>query len=219
MPLEHFNLADRLHSDVLSEKYGRITPRVLRHDERVREAHLVDGKGVSRTYALTFFPREGHKGVLARVNARIRRGGLIGEEFKNEGYAVRKNVVHVFTLELPPWLRKAFRTRAKQAKARISEFFAKKEGGVPAIYGTVVEVYHPGFRKALVNNIDLKQINPVFSAFEKNGIPKEEIWRRLGEGNDWADVAEMRSQAKKDCADEIALVEAKVKSFIGTRKR
>ena len=47
--MEHFPLAERLHTDVLEEKYGQIKSKVIRHDFNIREAHLIDTNGISRT--------------------------------------------------------------------------------------------------------------------------------------------------------------------------
>jgi len=42
--MEHFPLVDRLHTDVLEEKYGKINSKVLVHNNEVRLAHLIDKK-------------------------------------------------------------------------------------------------------------------------------------------------------------------------------
>ena len=52
--MQHFPLVERLHTDILEEKYGPISTKLIRHDNKIREAHLVDFKGISRTYAITF---------------------------------------------------------------------------------------------------------------------------------------------------------------------
>ena len=46
--MEHFPLVDRLHTDVLEEKYGPISSKILIHNDKIRKAHLVDKKGISR---------------------------------------------------------------------------------------------------------------------------------------------------------------------------
>lgn len=53
--MEHFNLVDKLHTDVLEDKYGPITARIIKHTSKIREAHLIDKKNISRTFAITFF--------------------------------------------------------------------------------------------------------------------------------------------------------------------
>ena len=53
--MQHFPLTEKLHTDVLEEKYGKIHAKVLKHNSNIRESLLVDSKGITRTYALTFF--------------------------------------------------------------------------------------------------------------------------------------------------------------------
>ncbi|MFH1802380.1 MAG: hypothetical protein ABH864_02915 [archaeon] len=71
--MEHFPLVDRLHTDVLEEKYGPIHSKVLVHDEKVRLSHLVDKKGISRTFAITFFQGPFDKNIK-RINEEIKKG-------------------------------------------------------------------------------------------------------------------------------------------------
>ena len=60
---QHFPTKEKLHTDILEQKYGSIHAEVLRHDNKkecaegadcIREARLVDKDNVLRTYALTF---------------------------------------------------------------------------------------------------------------------------------------------------------------------
>lgn len=194
--MEHFPLVDRLHTDVLEEKYGAISVKLVRHTRRLREAHLVDRSGISRTYSLTFFPAKRERRI-ASVEKDIASGAPIGKAFRMHGYAIRKNVVEVFLLPLPGWLRKAFRTKEMRAKARISEFYAKKRGEEPVIYGDVLEVYSPDFRPQIINAVDLSQDNPLTRVLQKKGFSKEEVWRRIGNDNDWSDVEKKYFEAKR----------------------
>ncbi len=194
--MEHFPLIDRLHTDILEEKYGPIHAEVLRHDDLVRESQLADAKGISRTYALTFFPKDRENDEIRTIDDEIRAGGLIGETFRKHSYAIRKNVVDVFVLELPAWLKTDFQTQEGYSKARMSEFYAKKRDSSPVIYGDVLEVYAPDFRSPIVNQFDNNQINPSTDELTKAGFSKDEIWMRLGNNNDWSDVHERYSKAR-----------------------
>jgi hypothetical protein len=194
--MEHFPIQKKLHTDVLEEKYGKIDARILKHDNEIREAHLVDPEGISRTYAVTFLNFDKENKELSQINSEIKGGGLIGETFRKHGYEVRKNVIDVYPIELPFWLKEDFHSDEDYAKARLSEFYARKEGD-PVIYGTVVEIYHPDFRSSVVNEADIKQIQPSTEMFERAGIERMEIWNRLGETKDWDDLGERYSKAKQ----------------------
>ena len=124
--MEHFQLIEKLHTDILEDKYGLISAKVLRHDNKIREAHLIDKKGISRTFALTFFSKEMPNKEIKKINEEIKNGEAIGKAFREHQYSIRKNVLDVYIIELPSWLKHAFKTSSNFAKARISEFYAKK---------------------------------------------------------------------------------------------
>ena len=204
--MEHFPLIRKLHTDVLEEKYGPIHVEVLRHDGEIREAHLEDENGISRTYALTFLTFDHKNNELVEINNKIQAGGAIGKTFREYGYEVRKNVIKVYVVTLPKSIRDKFTVTGEKAKARLSEFYAAKKDGEPVIYGIVTEIYSPDFRPAEVNEIDLAQDNPTTNALERVGITKREIWDKIGRGNDWSDKLELVKKANElSVAEEINL--------------
>ncbi len=194
--MENFNLIKKLHTDVLEEKYGPIHSEVLRHDSEVREIHMLDKNNISRTYALTFINFDRKNKTLLEIDQKIQNGGLIGQVFRDYGYEIRKNVVSVFTTKLSELLKQKMATKDEEAKVRLSEFYAKKEGEAPIIYGTVSEIYSPDFRSAEVNEIDISQENTLTEALEKVGLTKEDIWNRIGENNNFLDVQNKIKEAK-----------------------
>jgi hypothetical protein len=228
---KHFPVKDALHTDVLEEKYGPIHAVVLRHDNvaeaktgemRIREARLVDEKDVLRTYALTFLTYDRRDADLARVDEEIRKGGLIGKTFRENGYTVKKNVVDVFILDIPDWMQKDFRADTSNAKARFTEFYAKKEDGNPVIYGTVLEVYSPDFRdpKDGINEVDRAQINPTTGTLQVVGIPVDEIWGRLdraSETNEWADMSTMYSKAQEMSQSIVGLLHRNIEEYFNSK--
>lgn len=131
--MEHFQLIERLHTDVLEDKYGPMSTKVLRHDNNIREAHLIDSKKISRTFALTFFPKKHLNKDIQNINEEIKNGESIGKAFRKHKYSIRKNVLDVYIVELPIWLKKDFKTDSDFAKARISEFYAKQRTSKPII--------------------------------------------------------------------------------------
>ncbi len=214
--MEHFPIVNRLHSDVLEDTYGPISAKVLRHDKEIRESHLIDSSGTSRTYAITFFSKWDEKRIID-INEQIKNGAPIGKAFRKFGYHIRKNVIAVYIVALPSWLRKDFKVKGKYAKARLSEFYACKENEAPVIYGTVVEIYSPDFRPSKINETDRLQVNPVTREFEKIGVSKKEIWKRIGRNNDWTDIPQTYSSAKKASRDDIFRFKKRIEKIIKER--
>lgn len=212
--MEHFPTVDRLHTDVLEDKYGKIQAKVLRHDDQIRESHLIDSSGTSRTYALTFFTATGHSEEIKPVDMEIRAGGSIGATFRKYGYAIRKNVLDVFILEVPDWLARDFRHGGLHAKSRISEFYAKKQGAPSVLYGDVLEVYSPDFRPPLINKIDYAQINPSADELQKEGFSLDDILARIEDGNDWSDVAKRYERARINSLGRVFDFRRKVEEYL-----
>jgi len=98
--MEHFPLVDRLHTDVLEEKYGKINSKILVHNERLRLAHLVDSKGISRTFAITLL-LDDWTDDIKKINSEIKKGEPIGKAFRKHEYAIRKNVLEVYKIKIP----------------------------------------------------------------------------------------------------------------------
>lgn len=229
--IKHFQTKETLHTEVLQQKYGPIHAVVLRHDnvqeskmgvERIREANLCDQKGISRTYALTFLTYDKNNKELSVIDDEIRNGGLIGETFKSRGYVVKKNVLDVFIISIPDWMKKDFQTDENNAKARLTEFYAKKEGSSPVIYGNVLEIYTPNFKdpKDGINDIDKKQINPLTGALLSVGVPSDEIWEKLdraGEDNEWEDFKERYEQADKLSKPAVEALHKKILNYLNSK--
>ncbi|HBB38476.1 MAG: hypothetical protein UV82_C0015G0002 [Candidatus Magasanikbacteria bacterium GW2011_GWD2_43_18] len=210
-PQEHFPVKDNLHTDILEQKYGPIHAEVLRHDnvhemekktERIREARLVDQQNILRTYALTFLTYDKDRTEIASIDDEIRQGGLIGQTFRNHGYTIKKNVIDVFIIPIPAKMSDDFKVETTEAKARLTEFYAKKTGTPPTIYGTVLEIYSPDFKNPEdgINDVDINQVNPLTGALQDVGVPIDEIWEHLdraSENNEWGDLKEKYEQARQ----------------------
>jgi len=207
--MQHFPLTEKLHTDVLEEKYGPIHAIVKKHTDKLRESLLVDDHGIARTYAATVFSTK-FKGDIKDVNEAIKQGKPIGQAFREKGFIIRKNVLDVFIVELPYWLQKEFATHEKYAKARLSEFYAKEGKLKPIIYGVVTEVYSPDFRKPVINDVDSSQISATTKSLEKNGFSKENIWQRIGNENNYDDELDAFFKAKNESKKEIEQLRAKV---------
>jgi hypothetical protein len=215
--MQHFPLVEKLHTDVLEEKYGKIHAEVLKHNSKIRESLLVDSKGIARTYALTFFENLKNK-EIEKINEEIKKGGAIGKTFRKKKYSIRKNVLDVFIIKLPSWLRKSFNTKENYAKARLSEFYAKKSGKIPIIYGIVTEVYTPDFRKPKINETDKLQIGVHTECLENNGFTKSEIYRRIGINNNYEDSQKRYNKSKEESKKIILKLRKKIEKEIKNSK-
>jgi hypothetical protein len=209
--MEHFPTKEKLHTDILEAKYGPIHSEIIRHDnireavegsDCIREARLVDENNILRTYALTFLTYDPTNEDLASVDDEIRAGGLIGKTFREHGYIIKKNVIDVFMMQIPEWMVKDFQTDELTAKARLTEFYAKKDDQTPVIYGKVLEVYSPDFKdpKDGINDTDRAQVNPVTDTLKNEGVSVDELWNRLdraSETNEWDDIKTNYEAAQK----------------------
>jgi len=224
----HFPVKDKLHTDILEQKYGPIHAEVLRHDnvkemkkgaERIREARLVDEENILRTYALTFLTYDKENSEIANIDNEIREGGLIGQTFRNYGYTIKKNVIDVFIMPIPSKMKDDFKVETNEAKARLTEFYAKKTGSTPTIYGTVLEIYSPDFKNPDdgINEVDINQVNPLTGALQSVGVPIDEIWERLdraGENNEWDDVKERYEQANELSQPVVQSLHEKITQYL-----
>lgn len=214
-PQEHFPTIERLHTDVLEDKYGPILAKVIKHDQNVREVHLIDKDGISRTYALIFFTHNNKSNQeILKINHIIQTGTPIGKAFREHGYEIRKNVIDVYTIHLPEWLKIEFHEHSDFAKARLSEFYAHKQNQAPFIYGTVVEIYSPDFRGPVINSTDVEQINPSTEAFSHVGITKQQIWDTLGQNNNWQDNSGKYSKAKEKSLMLVSELKQQINNYI-----
>lgn len=141
-----FLKAVRLTTDDLEEKYGPISARVLKHDNMVRVCHLVDRLGISRTFAVTFLDSEGRSAELSIIDQEIKLGNPIGKTFRKHQYSIYKNVIEVFVIELPEWLKIAFQDKRSYAEVQISEILIHRENASIGVYGIIAEIYCPDFK-------------------------------------------------------------------------
>lgn len=151
---------ENLHTERLEKFYktGAISANVLRHDNLLREVHLEDEGGVSRTYALTvFLKKQNWNEEIQQIDREIAAGGSIGKTFKSHGYTINKRIVGWTTVDLPDWLRNKFQTEENRAKAKIYDFFVEREGSEPVLYGTITEIYPPEFESPIISDIEKEE--------------------------------------------------------------
>ncbi len=230
-PDEHFPITNRLHTDVLQDKYGPIVADVLRHDnvkamkkgsERIREARLVDKDNILRTYALTFLTYDKNNKEIVDIDEEIRLWWLIWVTFRKHWYTIKKNVLDVFIMDIPNWMKEDFKVEWNKAKARLTEFYAKSPSTNPVIYWIVLEVYSPDFKNPEngINQIDINQINPSTGTLQDSWIPIDEIRERLdraSESNEWDDLKERYEQAQKLSKKVVKSLHEKINKYINRK--
>lgn len=174
---EHYHLGEKLHTEVLEEKYGVISLQLLHDDNEVREVLLTDKLGIARTYALTIRSNSWRNNKeMVSINGDIKAGDPIGKAFKTRGYTILKHVLAVYPVGLPEWLQHAFMVKDHFAKTRITEFLVRKAGKTFQ-YGYVTEVYSPDFRKPVINIQDEAQVAMALS--QQQYAPVDELKKQV----------------------------------------
>jgi hypothetical protein len=134
----------KLNTDSMEAKYGHITLEIRKHNDSMRETMMNDMQGIGRTYALTFFPQNMAPEVQ-EVNRWIQYRGFVGQSFRDAGFDLEKRTLDEFTIQIPSWLQKDFRTESINAKVKVYDMVVSKNGQ-SYLYGTIAEVYHPDFK-------------------------------------------------------------------------
>ena len=186
---------EKLHTELLEAQYGPISVRVLHHDQRHRKVHLVDRRGISRTFGLTFLSRPMPEPIRP-INEELRSGQFIGKAFVGHGYQIRKNMLDYFVLEAAPWLRSDFHVKQRYALARLWECYVLRPGSGPLVYGTVCEVFSPDFHPPVLGSEDMAHMGAVTRELLRRGFTKKDLWRRIGRRNGWSDVEDRFLEAR-----------------------
>jgi len=179
-PLENnSSTSARFHPGMQEEKYEKSNIRVLRDDDNLREVLLMNEELAAQTYSITMKSREWRQcKEIREAAAAILKGEAISSSFKSHGFSTQKNVLDIFTINLPGWLQLAFANESKRAKASITEVLVKKQETVYN-YCIITEIYSPAFQKPEITEIDEMQVKmPSLSLF-RLGFSKQEIWAAL----------------------------------------
>lgn len=153
---DSFSKTFRLTTDDLEGRFGPISARVLRHDNEVRECHLVDRLGISRMFAVTFFGSDRRSAELTIIDQEIKFGNPIGKTLRKHKYLINKNVFEVLVIELPEWLKIAFQDKRSYAKGQVSEILIRHENAPIEVYGIIAEIYCPDFEP--IESIEVNHI-------------------------------------------------------------
>ncbi len=150
----------RLHTDELEQKYGVVHAEIIEHTNDRRIINILDGGGVTRTHAVTWFPRDLiEDDPLAELRKEIAEGALIGKTFRKYGFEVEKPEIIAALIEIPECIKEAFQTDENMAWVNIYYFIGVKEGLQPQIYGVVCEIDSPDFMAVPSDWVDNKTEN------------------------------------------------------------
>lgn len=145
-----------LHTDRLEAKYGPVHAQVHEHTTNRRVIDIVDGSGISRTHAVTWFPNvDDREDPLGDVRSEIAGGALIGKTIKAHGFDINKPGIVEGSIPLPGWLQERFNVTDTTAGFNIYQFIASKDG-VNALYGIVCEIYSPDFISAEMSGSEME---------------------------------------------------------------
>jgi hypothetical protein len=91
-------------------------------------------------------------------------------------------------VEVPPWLRKAFRHPSPYAWARTFEFHARNRTSGPLLYATLCEIFTPDFKPPVVTPTDVSWLGPSSAALRSVGLSREEAWGQIRRFEDGRNV-------------------------------
>lgn len=212
--MEHFKLINKLHTDILEEKYWPIHALIHIHYDKVRIVDLCDEQNISRTRAITIFLKDLRNDEIKHIDETIKAWGAIGKTFREFGYEIRKNVISVYVIQLSEELKKVFHTKDNTAKIRLSEFYAKSPTSDPIIYWIVAEIYSPDFRSWAVNQVDFSQINPLTRLVEQYWWTKQDLREILGKENDWSHSALPRDKISNESQYDIINYQTLIHTYL-----
>lgn len=215
--------AEVLQTDILEQQYGLISAIILRHDnatlavegaDRLREVKLVDQHSSIKAYALTFITYDKNNSEVAKIDEEIRLGGLIGKTFRKHNYNIKRSVIDVTDITIPAWLQKEFGIESEKIRARLIDFYIRKDEETPCVYGTILEIHAPEFD---LNNTETPYINPSHISLQDEGIAMNIIWENLNRKPE-REVAEGFERAKNSSKQIVSMWYSKVASHLGTMK-
>lgn len=140
-----------LHTDILEKLYSEITVSVESQTDTVRKVHLLDGQGVSRTYAVTRFHPSGWTDEIARIISELRQGKSLGETFRSYGYEISKKLNCTNRIGLSEKLIKLMGASGSMGTLHQYEASVVKNGyeHEPIMLATITEVYAPELSETL----------------------------------------------------------------------
>lgn len=140
-------MAIELQTDLLRKDVGSdsVVCDVLRHnvEQRSRLVTIVslhDGKSTTQAIAYTLLAPHAWTEDIARIDQLLKRGSLMGETFRSEGYAIRQN--RLLHLRLPV-VRQDFARQFNCSWWNLACVEAYEFWADDSLYGIVLEIKNP----------------------------------------------------------------------------
>ncbi|TJY34833.1 hypothetical protein [Pontimicrobium aquaticum] len=133
---------ENLHTQLLFNKYGKISIEILINDDVYRVSNLIDENGVSRTLAISKFYRKNIPESFSKYDSNIMNGRLIGEELIKSGFQFKKTILSKSEVVLSENLKFRLKTESTKSYGQYSEIyigFKNRE----FLYVQLFEILHP----------------------------------------------------------------------------
>ena len=141
---------EQLNSELIADRFGNYGIELIDVEDGVRRSSLYsvgDGTKTCRTFAAVRID-ELPDGLVDGEHDLIMRGASIGATFRNHGWNVFKETVHVDRIGAPPLSPKIARLMGLDGKIRLAMHIYRLlpcRGTDAFCYATVVEVHHPDY--------------------------------------------------------------------------
>ena len=163
---------EMLNSERIESQFGSFGIDVIAYADGVRHANLysmVDGKRVCRTYAVVRFdyiPEES----IGPEHAQILAGASIGATFKQNGWQIFKETLHLGEQTLTPLEHTIAALMHVDPSTNVAmhvyRLLVKKESQIIE-YATIIELHHPQY-------LNVERLRELF-AVETLGVPEPEL--------------------------------------------
>src|ERR1700746_1877337 len=92
---------DILLSEELRNRFGTIKINIIEQNDDYRITVLESDEGNAKSLAICMFSETPFSTELEKVHEKIKKGGLIGETIKSNGFSVVKNLCCNFSIDAP----------------------------------------------------------------------------------------------------------------------
>lgn len=139
-----------LNSERIEQRFGSYGIDVLASEAGLRRSSLFSYSGdrtTCRTYAVVQFAENADTG-WNEAHSRVLAGDSIGETFKEDGWDIRKNTLHIGTIRLPESRTEVgdlMQLRGAHDLALHIYQLVLVRGGNELEYATILEAHHPEY--------------------------------------------------------------------------
>ena len=155
-----------LNSERIEATFGSYGVEVLEQSSAVRRTNLfstANGVATCRTYAMVEF-HEAHTGSIAQLHQQILKGGSIGATFKQAGWEVTKQTIHVGEIRSVDPAHPIGRLMRLKSPSDLAlhayRLLVHRDEGKQTHYATIVETHHPDY----LGSKELRRLFPTNAA-------------------------------------------------------